>query len=270
NDPRRGELLLALGEAEEWGAAYARAKLTFERAADVARALGRPDMLARAALGIGGQWARKLTSAGMDPSEAELLEEALVARGGADPALRARLLGRLALRLRFSANPARVEMLSQEAVAVARATGDLRELGWALSFRHGVLLGPDGVQERLAIAHEMLALAERAGDHDLVLRAHALRVFDLADAGATTLLDDHIERYSRLATALRDPFDEWMSTMCRAMAVLLRGRFDEAERLGREAIAVANRVPGQQGADHNAGMSWAAQLLLLGRERADI
>ena len=54
DEAARCELLLTLGDAETRGGDVPAAKETFVRAADVARGLGAPEQLARAALGYGG------------------------------------------------------------------------------------------------------------------------------------------------------------------------------------------------------------------------
>ena len=64
----------------------------------LARRIGLPEALARAALGLGLEF----TSGIVDPAEVGLLEEALVALGEADSRLRARVLARLARALLFT------------------------------------------------------------------------------------------------------------------------------------------------------------------------
>ncbi len=79
DEERRCALLLRLGDARSRAGERTVARATFERAAEIARALGRADQLARAALGFGGR-----AEMGMprDDKLLALLEEGLRARRG--------------------------------------------------------------------------------------------------------------------------------------------------------------------------------------------
>jgi predicted ATPase len=90
----RCELLLSLGEAQIRAGYSSPAKNAFREAAGIARDLGLPHALARAAIGYGGRivWAR----AGADVRLVPLLQEGLGALANEDVELRATLLARLA------------------------------------------------------------------------------------------------------------------------------------------------------------------------------
>ena len=98
---RRGELLLRLGDAQWRSGDGSGARMTFERAIDVARRSADPEMLARAALGyvtaLGGflLYARFPVGGRV----VGLLEESLAALPAGDSALRAHLLAHLALEM---------------------------------------------------------------------------------------------------------------------------------------------------------------------------
>jgi tetratricopeptide (TPR) repeat protein len=266
DERRRCELLLALGDAYDLAGDVERAKEVHARAADIARELGDVPALVRAALGSGGQWARKFTSAVFDKSDAGLLESALAALADEDSVQRAKVLARLGLKLRFMGASERAKMLTREAVHMARRLGDVPTLAYALNLRHGVLLGPDNLEARIAIAGEMLRLAEETTDREIELRGYAVRIVDFLQSGDIPALDGDLERYVALARETRDPFDLWMSAMYLAMRVLLAGRFVEGERLALEAMAMAWHMPGQQSQDENAGMCFAGQLFSIRRE----
>lgn len=266
DERRRCELLLALGDAYDLAGDVERAKEVCARAADIARELGDVDTLVRAALGAGGQWTRKFTSAVFDKSDAGLLESALAALPSTDGIPRARVLARLGLKLRFLSACERADALSRDAVDMARRLGDPSTLAYVLNLRHGVLLGPDHLEDRVALATEMLRLAEETNDREIELRGRAVRIVDHLQSGDIPALDYDLERYVALARETRDPFDLWMSAMYLAMRVLLAGRFVEGERLALEAMAMAWHMPGQQSHDENAGMCFAAQLFAIRRE----
>ena len=115
---RRCELLLALCGAQTKAGDLHQARETLLQAAHIARQVGAPALLARAALG--------LETVGVevglvDQPLVRLLEEALDALGDEDSALRARVMARLAQELYFSASAvARRAGLSQQAVAMAQ------------------------------------------------------------------------------------------------------------------------------------------------------
>ena len=70
----------------------------------------------------------------------------------ADSPLRARLLARMSLELYYAGEPELRLSLSDEAVAIARRTGDLRTLATCLDARHYALWLPENVEERLEVA----------------------------------------------------------------------------------------------------------------------
>ena len=149
DEPTRGELLLALGEAQARGGYLPSAKETFAQAADVAGRLGAPEQLARAALGYGGRfvWFRS----GNDRRLVPLLEDALEALPGDNP-LRARLLARLAGALRDRPVPERRAALCQEAVEIARRLSDRATLAYALEGTYAALSWPRDIDAWFAMA----------------------------------------------------------------------------------------------------------------------
>ena len=158
-DPRgdsrvRGELLLSLGDAQRRAGESDAARETFAHAAARCPPAAAPPTCSRA---------RRSASAASDASASAcdhdwiaLLEEALVALGDADSALRARVQACLAMALYWSDGPERRDALSRDAVAMARRLGDTATLAFALDFRLKAVWGPGGIEERLATADEIL------------------------------------------------------------------------------------------------------------------
>ena len=94
------DALLRLGEARLRHGDLPRARAAYLEAAASARETGRPDDLARAALGLGaglGGFEVRM----FDETQITLLEEALAAIGPADTTRRAQLLARLSIALSF-------------------------------------------------------------------------------------------------------------------------------------------------------------------------
>jgi eukaryotic-like serine/threonine-protein kinase len=140
DDGARCQLLLSLGEAEARGGNTSAAKTAFLAAGDIARRLGLAGELGWAALGYGGR--KAYGRAGEDDRLVPLIEEALTALPEEEAELRARLLARLAGALRDELLPERRDRLSEEAVALARWTGNAAALAYALDSRATAVVAP--------------------------------------------------------------------------------------------------------------------------------
>ena len=253
---RRCRLLLACGDAQNKAGDTRDARATFREAADVARALGSARLLAQAALGFGAPG--QMTGGIIDEDLVALLAEALAAVGADDPALRSRLLARLAIELSFSEARERREELSGEAVELARRVGDTRGLGFALVARHWSLWGPGNVRDRLQAANDLLGLADSSGDERLALAGHRWRMIDLLELGDIDAVDIEIDAYAQIAARRRRLADELYVHIYRAMRLLLAGEFEEAEAEGWAAVALGNRV--QDPNTGNATLLWACTM----------
>ena len=237
DDEQRCQLILALGEAQAKAGNTAKAREIFLQAADIARKQAMPEHLARAALGIGAG----ATAIGrVDELQVSILKEALSALGEGDSALRARLLAQLSLALYYS--PELRDVISQQAVEMARRVGDPAAVVPALYSRHVVLDGKPDVEERLAVATEILAIAERGGNKEMELLTRYRRILDLLELAEIPTVDKEIQAYIKLAEALRQPRYLWLASYLQASRALTEGRFDECDRLGRQALAIGQRA----------------------------
>jgi hypothetical protein len=232
DEPVRCDLLLRLGDAQVRAGRYAQAEETCLEAAELARRLGSSERLARAAL-VFGQ--REVRGGEVNRWLVGLLREALDRLPATDSPLRARLLARLSLELTFSAEAELAEPTSQEAVELARRLGDPASLGSALRARWMALWGPEGLEERSALAEETLRLARATGDLELELAGRCRRVTSSLQAGDTRAVEADIAACARLAEELRMPSHQWTATTMLAMWALLQGSLDEAERLAEQA-----------------------------------
>jgi len=224
------------------------------RATELAQAADRPDLVARAALAAGGAG---VTILGARPELVTRLEQALDAIGQDHAHLSVRLLARLAIELAYEPDPTRRESLSQEALDQARRLADPAALAAALNARHVTMWGPDGCEERLRLASEMLALAERAGDRELVLQARNWRVVDLLEVGDGQAVRDEITAYAELSAEIRLAAYSWYVPMWRATLALLAGRLSDGLALSRRAHEL-----GRQAGDANADVFFAEQYLV--------
>ncbi|HKA30172.1 MAG TPA: BREX system ATP-binding domain-containing protein, partial [Candidatus Binatia bacterium] len=235
----RGELLLALGEAQRRAGEADAARETFAHAAAVGRRLGCSSMLGRAAVAFGGIGRERISA---DYDWIALLEEALAALGEEDSALRVGLQACLAVALYWSDGPERRDALSRDAVAMARRLGDPATLAFALNFRLKAVWGPGGIEERLVSASEIVALARSSGDRRLEFEGHRWRLVCLLELGDIAAVDREIAAVARIAEELRDPLYRWHSMVWRSMRAAVDGDFARAEGLAGEALAAGERV----------------------------
>ncbi len=262
DETRRVGLLLGLGDARARAGDRQRARAAFREAFTAARPLGRPDLVARAALGFGG---RSEFGLPRDDELLALLEEARATLGDAYPALRVRILARLVGTAPYSDSLTSRDELSREAVAIARGLDDTGTLVVALGSRAWALLGPDHVSERLAIATELVAIAAATGDGNTAFLAHEMRFDANLALGDVAAADAEVTAMAAVAEELRQPIERFFVASIRAARALSDGRYDDAERLIAAAEALGER------ADHPAGRALTTgHQLFLAHERGQV
>lgn len=236
----RCDLLLALGEAEGRAGNSESAKAAFLAAAELARRIGLSHSLARAAAGYGGRivWARP----GQDHRLVPLLEEGLAALGEEDLDLRVRLLARLSGALRDDISRERRDAVSHEAVELARDLGRPATLAYALAGRGAAIIAPDTVEECFAIGTELCGLVPEIGETDDVVDGHYHRLIAYLQRGEPREAMVELQAMRRIASALRQPAQQWQVVAAHAMVALGFGEFDEAETRIAEALAVGERA----------------------------
>jgi tetratricopeptide (TPR) repeat protein len=253
------DVLLLLGDAQRKAGMITEARETFQRAAGFARTLNKPEHVARAALGFATGFAGISVQGGMaDPLLIGLLEEALTSLPQEDSALRARVLGRLAMELYWSTTREQRASISQQAVEMAHRLDDPATLAYTLHATLVALRGPEHPQDRLAMTAEIIRLAETIGDKELVLRGYIWRVVALLELGDLQVVDQDMVAYAQRAEELRQPLYMWVLTIWKAMRAELRGNFAEAEQLAQQALAI-----GQRAQDSDAVQGFIVQIFVI-------
>jgi DNA-binding SARP family transcriptional activator len=240
----RCDLLIALGDAVARGGDLPAAKEIFVRAADLARRLGAPEQLARAALGYGGRWV--WFRAGKDRRLIPLLEDALEALPEGDSQLRAMLLARLAGALRDQPVPERRASLTREAVEIARRLGDPRTLAYAVGGTYSAFSWPRDIDSWLAIAEEALRLANEIGDKEQEFFAHFMAMGAHMVTGEIRVADREFKALTRAAQELRQPAQIWIASVAEAMRDMFQGRLQRAEEVMERSAELGS---GAQGLD---------------------
>lgn len=244
---------LALGHALLRTGDDAEAADAFTTAAELGRKSSSPDLIARAALGFGAGLAGFEVRL-LDDRQIELLEEAATVVGEDSP-FRPLVLARLSVALSFVGSDTRRLALADEAITLARQSGDQRAIVAALAARCDALAGPDHVDERLAAAPEIIALAQQSGDPTLELLGRRLRVVALLEQRNVAGFVAETEAYARTAGKLGDDFYGWYVDLWRAMEAHADGRLDDARRLAEQASAA-----GSASGSRNAPLLCAALL----------
>jgi DNA-binding SARP family transcriptional activator len=263
DDREMCELYLALGNTHAKAGDMPEAQQAFLAAAELARRAPLPDQLARAALGYGGRfiWGRAFDDTRLVP----LLEEALAALPVEESELRVRLLARLAAGPLRDTAPVETRIaMASEALEMARGLGDPATLAYALEGRYEADWRPDRgvIGERLAIADELLHVAETTGDVERSYAGHASRFYVLFESGDMQAARRDHAVATQLAHELRQPALLWATASRAAHLALFEGRFAEAERAIFEALEVGRLAHGA-----NAQVGFHLQLYALRREQ---
>ena len=241
--PRHGDALMRAGETEI-------GRAVFGQAANLARAAGDGDALARAALGRSGLG---VVIRAVDRDQVALLQEALTATR--DEALRASLLARLAIETYYDGQPDHRSALADEAVAIARRLGDPAALAAALSAQRVARWDPDHLPERRAISEELVAVAVAAGDGVAELQGRNWLIVDLIDGGERELAEAEIAVYGELADRLRIPAHMWYPYAWRAAFADLDGDPETADAIRAELAMFRDR-----GVDPNIALVMRVQV----------
>ncbi len=98
---------------------------------------------------------------------------------------------------------------------------------------------------RLRAAAQMSRLAGRLADAEMRFHAHRLRFMDLLESGDSVALAQEFDLCEQLATQLRQPYYGWYVETFRAQRAFLDGRFDDCERLARQAADLGQRAQNQ-------------------------
>jgi len=230
----RCQLLLATAEAERRAGNLSRAREAFAGAADLARRFELPEILGRAALGVQTPW--DILSGSVDDVEVSLLEDALRFHTDPQSLTRARLLGRLAIATYWNNDSERGLALTEEAIGIARNSGDPSALAQAMIAQLHVITRPFFIERQVPLLNEIVRLAYESGDPNLIFTALFYRSEDLLVCGDIQGIDRDFAEFSRLAEQLRQPPERSFVKIVRATRLLFEGHVAESAAMGREAL----------------------------------
>jgi DNA-binding SARP family transcriptional activator len=256
----RCELLITLGDAKGRAGDAPASKYAFREAAELAERAGFADQLARAALGYGGRfaWARSMA----DPALVPLLERALSATDERDIRTRVRLLSRLAAAARDDPVRERRTELGEEALRIARDSGDPVALASAVEGHWIAIEGPAQHLSRdgLTVGDELISLGEQIGDKEKVFAGYDHRLHCIWVLADRARIDASLKAMEVLADDMRQRPQRWAVGTSHSMLALMEGRLEDAERLIPETLAL-----GRPAESWNALVSQRLALFVLRR-----
>jgi hypothetical protein len=243
---RRAQLQVSQGDALLRAGNLPQARLCFLDAAALAKALGEPELLAMALLGVGtGPVAWEVPI--LDNAQTAVLADALAMLPTDAVRLRSMLLARLSVAEGMLQTPELTLEHAAEAVQLAQLDGDPALIGQALAAMNDALAGPRHATVRRDNADAIVELAVAAGDSELELLGHRFAVVADLELGDIPAVDRDIAAFTRLADALRLPLVSWYVPLFRGMRALLAGDLDAADR-HRAAVAAAAEQTGSPNA----------------------
>ena len=230
SEAARSELRAALGRAAQAAGDLGTAVAAVEAAASAARAAGRPDLVAEAALVLDA-----VPDPSVDAVAKQLTEEALADIPGGS--LRARLLARRSQLAFYDGEQDLVGRLSTASLTLARDTGDDGALAAALRARHEACPGPAGRAERAELATEMIALGRRTGSARAAMWGELWRIDTLVESGRLREAADELPVLGGVVDRVGGPVPAWHLHRVGACVAQAQGRFEDAAEAAAQGFA---------------------------------
>ena len=238
-DPERCDLLIGLGEARrQVGAPFRDALL---EAVALAERLGDPGRLTRAVL---ANTLGPFGAAGPRDEERVAALELALRAVPADWPWRPRMLAVLGKEVYYGGDPVQGCRLAEDALALARAGSDRRELGRVLAFTTAISpVAP--FPEHATLVDELGAIGDALDDPELRFRAANAAFILAVHDGDRGRLDRALATMLELADAIGQPILRWTARWAHSAGRWIAGDLDEAERLtlGAGALAQEHGIP---------------------------
>lgn len=234
----RGAMLIDLGEAQLTAHALSEGQTSCLEAAQIARELRDPELLARAALTLGVVF----RVAEVSPPLVALLSEALSMLPPDDHALRAKVMARLAAAMQPARDVEPPIALAREAIAMARRIGEPETLLEVIRAGCSAMLDLAPSPDCVTLCREHLALAEQLGNEAEAFRASMRLSMCAFAAGLVPEALAAVSTCDRIAESLAQPHFRWRAAALCAMRALWLGQFEAAEALQERARALADQA----------------------------
>lgn len=236
DESQRCDLLIGLGEGQRLAGSAAHRE-TLLRAARLARRLGDPDRLSRAAVANHRGFFSLANE--VDAERVEILESAVEALDPSDSPLRARLLVTLASELVFSRDHTRRHGLAAEGLEMARRVGDPITLGDVLARGYVPTFTSLDVAALRRHTADLERVAKQLGDPALDFWASTWGFLTAVLVGDLQAAAGLIGTSTAVAEDVGQPFMRWIATFGRSHLHRILGRLGDAEQLAWEGLELA-------------------------------
>jgi len=264
DDVRRCVLLYSLGRAQRRAGEPIMAHESLCSSGAIAERLRKPELVVAAALEL----VRLTFQLGL-PGEAavQLLECALAMLEPTDSTLRARILSGLSTVLGVTGHRERAIASGEQGIAMSRRLGDTDTLITSLNAVAYSLQEPQDLDRRLACYKEALELCASQSKPQLFedelaeLQSHFSKT--LHEAGDLVRADAEFEAWTKIGNTRERPFHQCIAAGRGAARALMRGDFEQSQKLAQEALSIGQRLR----ADNVAAGQFGLQMFALERER---
>jgi hypothetical protein len=209
-------------------------------AGTVARRAG--DVVTVAHVALAGALGWGVEAGTTDPRRLELIDHALAHDDTLDTAVRARLLAARATELTFSATLDERVAASDEAVRLARASGEPATLLAVLNQRYQAVWAPDTLDDRRRLLDEAAAIASTLGLRAVQATIHGWQMAAAIERADLAAADAHLGRFGELAEKLELPVLQWGAVLHSSWRAVVDGDVDRASLLCDEAERVGVRA----------------------------
>jgi hypothetical protein len=236
--PATSEELLRMATVAQRAGHHAECRRFCAEVTHRARAASDGCLMARAALCIGAQ----LRPGVVDGDLVSQLREARASLKDSEAALGCLVDARLAAALQPAPDPLAVAGMARETIERARALGDDTLVAEVLVSAGAAMVDYAPVNERIALARELLSRAQRTGDVEKVLRARARIAMDSIELGDLTAFADEVDAMLDASLELGQARHRWRPLLFASMRASMRGDFDESERWLVEVQQLASLI----------------------------
>ncbi len=253
-DAERADLLVRLGAAAT-RAGQPDALETIRRGAELAQACGADATLIRAALATTRGSLRSVWSG----EQLAIVEAAYARSVRSDLETRARLTALLAQSLEHTGQHGRRQALALEALELSRSSLDPALVARVASDVLYALWTPGAASARADLAAEATAIADETDDPHLAFVVHHVAYGTAVCVGDATRSARYLGRLHDIADQIGEPLMRWHVGIIETFVATMAARFDEAERIANETLAL-----GMQIGDPDAFGVFAGQFFFLG------
>jgi tetratricopeptide (TPR) repeat protein len=252
DDRQRAEILAGLGDAQRQCGIPAHRETLLE-AAQLADQTDAIDVLVQAVLGNNRGFMSIVGE--VDHERLAAIDRALDRVGVTPSSARAQLLALAAQERIYLVDLETRIALAQEAVAVARASGDRAALAWALQRPFIAITHPSTLAMCTAWTHEACEIADAFADPATRYWAHNDALMAALERGDGAAIDHTLHRAEEIAARIPHAPNRWNLCFHQAWVAGLHGDLAEYERLAEAALAI-----GTETGQPDAMRIYAAQL----------